>query len=153
MEDRIVGPFTAIQFGIMVIGGGIAFFTAASIGLPSPINNILGFLIAAFTFVMAVGRFNNQPMYRFIRFIISFVVKPRIRVWHKKGVDIQVVKPNPNHKQNDNIHMVKIVSKKDIANLAAVLDSRGSLGLPPRIKPVTISKAGPPSQTKPTQAK
>jgi hypothetical protein len=135
MEDRIVGPLSPIQFGIMVIGGGISFFVLQWQLLPSPVGPVLAGLLALFTIILAVGKFNDQPMYRFIKFIILFIAKPRIRVWHKETTPITLVKPNSSIPEEQRKHLPKNVSHKDIARLAQVLDSRGTTGVVPKIKP------------------
>jgi hypothetical protein len=133
MEDRIVGSLTAIQFGILVLGGGFSFFVFSSLTIPSPINRGLGLLMGAATIILALGKFNDQPLYRFGKFIITFITTPKIRVWHKSTHEAPLVKPNPYHPQMESVHAVKNISKEDIARLAVVLDSRGTEGVSPTI--------------------
>ena len=132
MEDRIVGPLTAIQFGIVIIGGGVSFLIFTS-GLPSPINSVFGLMFAFITLILAVGKFNDQPMYRFFRFFISFIFTPKVRIWHKNGTDTALIRPSPPKADNKRMHLAKKVSKQDIARLAVVLDSRGTAGIAPQI--------------------
>lgn len=137
MEDRIIGTLTAIQFGILVIGGGFSFFIFTSTSIPSPFNVILGGLLAVITVVLAIGKFNDQPMYRFFRYMIAYIFTPKTRVWHKGGVEPILVKPSgrvvdTHHGQSANKH----VSKHDFEQLAALVDSRGEIGsLPPVPEP------------------
>jgi hypothetical protein len=131
MEDRIIGPLTPIQFTITVVGGFISFFVFQSTFLPSFISHGLGILAAVLTVVLAVGKFNDQPMYRFIRAIVSFVTSPKIRIWHKAGMEPILVKPRPVEHKKEEKSLNKRVSKQDIAQLAAVLDSRGQSGVLP----------------------
>lgn len=146
MEDRIIGSLTAIQFGILIIGGGIAFYFFQSQGIPSPINQVLAILVAVFTVVMAVGKFNDQPMYRFIKFIVAFVMTPKVRVWHKKkGPETQLVRPTQQRGGNQQMHVVKNVTKDDIARLAVVLDSRGNSGMVPKVDHTMVPKPQPPT--------
>lgn len=135
MEDKIVGPFTAIQFGIVLVGWGLSFFIATSTALPGILGKALGIFLALLTFVFAVGKFNDQPIYRFFKFFFSFLFKPKVRVWHKKGTEVHLIQYNPNAKAKDARHPVKNVSKKDIERLAIVLDSRGASGVVPKIEP------------------
>ena len=133
MEDRIVGPLSPIQFGIVLIGGGIAFFIFQS-GLPSPIPSVFGGLFALFTAILAVGKYNDQPMYRFIKFIYLFATRPRVRIWHKETGEFTLIKPS-RQRIEEKHHAVKNISKEDIARLAVVLDSRGAIGIPPVLNP------------------
>ncbi|MEI6478484.1 MAG: PrgI family protein [bacterium] len=134
MEDRIVGPLSPIQFGIVVIGGGISFFVYSSHSIPSPLNVFFGIMLGLFTIVMAVGKFNGFPMYHFIRFLIAFLIKPKVRIWHKEGAEVKLIKADTIKPEENHHHATKNISKADIARLAEVLDSHGKRGLVPQIK-------------------
>lgn len=140
MEDRIAGPLTAIQFTIVVIGGLASFFTFTGQFLPSPLNIIFGGILAIITLVMSVGKFNDQPMYRFFRFIILFFLTPRVRVWHKKGVETKLVQQTQKKADAGQHITLKKVSRKDISQLASLLDSRGNQGIVPKVQTSTIIK-------------
>ena len=145
MEDHIIGPLTAIQFAIVVLGGLGAFIVFTSNDLPSPVNEILGGTIGVVTVVMALGKYNDQPLYRFFRHIVSYVTAPKVRVWHKReGTEVSLVRPNPSGAGQQVVHTVKKVSRQDIARLAVVLDSRGSVGAAPKIEISTETKIVPP---------
>jgi hypothetical protein len=136
MEDRIIGPLSPIQFGIVVIGGGISFFLYSSTTiLTPPLNAFSGIIMALITVVFAVGKFNGHPMYKFIKFIILFIAKPKVRIWHKEGgAEVKLIKPDTIKPEEDHHHPTKNISRRDIARLAEVLDSRGSKGVVPQIK-------------------
>lgn len=136
MEDRIAGPLTAIQFGIVVIGGLASFLIFTSTSLPSPLNQALGAGFALFTLLLAVGKFNDQPMYRFIRYIILFIISPKTRVWRKTGTaEPTLVSPSKHEETQAARTPARKLTKSDIAGLAAVVDSRGQYGvLPPEQK-------------------
>ncbi len=136
MEDKIIGPFTAIQFGIMIVGGGLAFVVFSSTSIPSPFNLAGGLFFGLITIVLAIGKFNDQPMYRFFRFILAFIASPKVRIWRKVGAEgtlvrETVVEQTKEHTSN------KRVSRQDLANLSKIIDSRGLAGtLPPaRLQP------------------
>lgn len=138
MEDRIAGPLTAIQFSILVVGGMVSFLVFTSLTIPNPLNKAFGALLGLITFTLAVGKFNDQPMYRFFRFIIAFVTRPRTRVWHKGGAEVQLIKPNQ-HKQDDGPRVsARQLSKAELASLANVLDSRGQQGMLPKPAPKEV---------------
>jgi hypothetical protein len=139
MEDRIIGSLTAIQFGILVIGGGFSFFVITSTSIPTPLNFILGGLLALLVIVFAIGKFNDQPMYRFFRYLIAFVFTPKTRIWHKGGADPILVKPSSHANPAHQNHAVKNVSKHDFERLAALVDSRGQTGGVPTV-PTPVEK-------------
>jgi len=133
MEDKIVGPFSAIQFTILVFGWGFSFFIATSFGIPSPLNDIAGVVLAVIVFLMAAGKFNDQPMYKFIKYIFSYIFTPKVRIWHKKGgKDFVLIREESEKKEEAKQEVSKKVSKKDIARLAVLLDSRGKVGAKPQ---------------------
>ena len=128
IEDRIVGSLTTIQFGIVVVGGMVSFFVFSSLGIPYPLNVLGGGLLAIITVALALGRFNDQPMYRFIRHIVYFVSRPKTRVWHKGKPEPILIKASNNQKYAPKQHVTKNISKQDISNLAVLLDTRGRVG-------------------------
>lgn len=138
MEDKIIGPLTAIQFGIVIVGGGIAFIVFTSTALPSPFNTIGGLFFALLTVVMAIGKFNDQPMYRFFRFIIAFILAPKTRVWRKVGAESRLVKETQVEDSKRRTSS-KRVTRQDLANLSKIIDSRGQAGSLP-ISAMPVSK-------------
>ena len=128
MEDKIAGPLTMIQFIIAVVGGGVAYLEFIILEPFAPFNLFVAGIFALITTVLALGYFNGQPMYKFFRFFIQFIVTPKTRVWHKGGGQVQLVRDAPKVQTNLEKSVTKRVSKDDIAHLAAILDSRGSAG-------------------------
>jgi len=150
MEDRIVGSLTPIQFTILVLGGMASFLIFTSEGIPQPVNQILGGSLGLFTVVMALGKFNDQPLYRFLKYIVGYIFTPKVRLWHKKGGgEVRLVKPNPSGMRQQSVHTVKKVSHQDIARLATILDSRGSVGAPPKVEVSTEVMPATPAQNQP----
>jgi hypothetical protein len=139
MEDRIVGPLTMIQFVIVVVGGGIAFFFINLTGAPAWFSKGIGGFLAFATVVFAIGKFNDQPLYRFFKFIIAYVITPKTRVWHKGGGEVNLIRPSQ-HRVNAVQRTYKHVSKADVARLAVVLDSRGREGVLPPQQPAETQK-------------
>ena len=127
MEDRIAGPLTLVQFIMAIIGGGFAFLVLNLRSL-APLNTVGAGVIALLTAVIVLGKFNDQPMYKFVRFIFVFLFTPKTRVWHKAGSQVQLVKPSQKKENDDVKRSTKHVTKADIARLAAVIDSRGTVG-------------------------
>jgi PrgI family protein len=143
MEDRIIGSLTAIQFAILVIGGGISFLLLTSTTIPKPINYLTGGIMGLFTVFLAVGKFNGQPMHRFLKYIISFIITPKTRFWHKAGMADATLIRQAEHAQTDNQkRTTKTVRKTDIEQLAAVIDSRGKIGMVPQIHGEQPTKKG-----------
>jgi PrgI family protein len=130
MEDRIVGPLTVIQFSILVVGGLGSFMLFSSQSIPTYIGQPLGLLGGLITVTLSFGKFNDQPMYRFSKFIIAYMVNPKVRVWHKKGHDQVLIKRVDHSHDNEPKLHGKRVSKEEIARIANALDNRGSSSNP-----------------------
>lgn len=132
MEDRIMGPLTAIQFGIVILGGGITFIIYTSTTIPAPLNLFGALFMGMLTVVLALGKYNDQPMYRFIRFILAFIASPKVRIWRKLGVEGNLVKEAPAVEKKQH-SASKRITRQDIANLSSIIDSRGQIGTLPRV--------------------
>jgi len=80
VEDKIIGPITAWQFIIMLVGSIIiaifykifdfALFVAS------------GLLILAVTGIIAFLKINGRPFHYFILNLIQTLKKPRLRIWY-----------------------------------------------------------------------
>lgn len=132
MEDRIIGTLSMLQFIILLIGGFAAFFIFSSETLPGWLAKTGGVFLALITVVLALGKFNDQPMYRFFRYLFAFLFTPKVRVWHKTGQEVQLVKAAPRDPNANSRSATKNISKEDFARLAAVVDSRGQIGSVPQ---------------------
>ena len=132
MEDKIAGPLTMIQFIIAVVGGGVAYLEFIILEPFAPFNLFVAGIFALITTVLALGYFNGQPMYKFFRYMLMFALTPRTRVWHKVGGPVNLIRPTVEVVKTVTAHDRKQFSKDDIAQLAAVLDTRGGAGLPPK---------------------
>jgi hypothetical protein len=131
MEDKIVGPLTAIQFGIVIVGGGFSFWLYSATWIPAPLNVIIGVFGALITAILALGKFNDQPMYRFIKYIFAFLGSPKTRIWRKSGPEQKLISTVKQEEQQVKQYGQKSVTRKDLARLAEVLDSRGQSGAVP----------------------
>jgi hypothetical protein len=134
MEDRIVGNLTAIQFAILVLGGLLSFFIFTEAALPGSLRPLLAGGTAFLTVILGVGHFNDQLMYRFIKYIILFIITPKVRVWHKTGTEPLLIKPKEEKVGPSVSAPTKKVTREDIARLAAVLDTRGAVGSVPSVR-------------------
>ncbi|CAN5194602.1 hypothetical protein BH11PAT4_BH11PAT4_5980 [soil metagenome] len=142
MEDRIVGPLTIIQFVIVVVGGGLAFFLFNLTALPNSVSRGGAGVIALITAIIAIGKFNDQPMYRFFKYILAYIVTPKTRVWHKNGGEVLLISKSEHKDDASQLHAPKRVSQADIARLATVLDSRGAQGSIPSVVAPTSKPKG-----------
>ena len=141
MEDKIIGPLTAIQFAIVIVGGGVAFSIFNTQSIPAPFNQVIAITLALITLIVAVGKFNDQPIYRFLRFFLVYLITPKTRVWHKGGQGVKLIKPTSIKSDASPERPAKIVNRKDLSKLAELIDSKGTSGFAPRIHPVQDTEA------------
>ena len=87
-EDKIIGPITARQFIIMLVGflldallyKLLTFVWFLAIGIP----------VIAVTGIFAFARINGMPFHYFLINLIQTLRKPRLRVWDKRLSDAEV---------------------------------------------------------------
>jgi hypothetical protein len=120
MQDRVVGPLTMVQFLYAVFGGGMGYISYST--LPSPLNLMLALLIGIFTVCVIFVKVNERPFLSFVGNIITFTIKPKVRVWSKSTVPFKVdVYQNPNDGRKKVVNQ-KNVSKSELFKLAETID-------------------------------
>jgi hypothetical protein len=90
IEPKIIGPITARQFVLIMIGMGLMFlaYKTADIAL---------FVMEAILILLIVGTFafvkiNGRPFHFFMLNVIQTFKKPKIRVWAKQVLPEKVIK-------------------------------------------------------------
>lgn len=87
VEDKIIGPLTIKQFGI-VFGAGMIVFLAYSV--------TKSVLVAIFFFVLfgvpalglAFAKINGRPIYNSIGYFAKFITSPKVLVFHKEAANM-----------------------------------------------------------------
>ncbi len=124
MEDRIVGKFTLIQFGYLALGGLIAYLALIKIG------GFLGMVIAGaigiFAFALAAIKVQGEPMPKFLSSLFKYIITPKERGWSQyQSSGKPIIRADKAQKKSNKKVAKKIYSKKDLANVAEVVDSHG----------------------------
>ncbi|MDO4781265.1 MAG: PrgI family protein [Candidatus Saccharibacteria bacterium] len=124
-EDKLLGPFSLKQFVfliIAIIGAGLAW-ALAQIALPL---FMIPLPITLFFGVLALPLRKDQPMEIYVAAIISFLMKPRVRLWEPDGVEslIEVTAPKVEEKQYGKGYSQEEVQRR-LSYLASIVDSRG----------------------------
>lgn len=125
LEDKIIGPLTLKQFIYLLAGGMIDFVIySTSQSFFAWVLIVLVSLIAlAFTFV----QIEDQPFSYLVSSFMSFLLRPKIRLWDKRGkvermVEFENKKPEkpsgPVAKRPEEI-------KSALESMAQVLDTHG----------------------------
>lgn len=84
IEDRIIGPLTIKQFGILFAAGVIIFLAySASKSLLVAIFFIVLFGLPAIG--IAFAKINGRPLYNSFGYFIRFLTSPKVLVFHKEA--------------------------------------------------------------------
>lgn len=124
-EDKLLGPFTFKQFVyllIAAIGSGLAYglfqilIPLALIPLP----------IVIFFAVLALPLRKDQPMEVYLAAVVSFLTRPRVRIWRADGIEylIKVVAPKGEKKVLSKSYSEEEVRMR-LSYLADLTDSQG----------------------------
>jgi predicted transcriptional regulator len=91
VEDKIIGPLTVKQFGIIFATGVIIFlgYSATKSVL------VLVFLFVLFgipALGLAFAKINGRPLYNTIGNFVKFLSSPKILIFHKEAYSLKTVK-------------------------------------------------------------
>lgn len=89
VEDKILGPITTRQFGIIMIDALIMFIVYKLLNLTYAIVVDLAFLVAGL--VLAFVRVNGQPFHYFLLNVLQTWRRPMKRVWNKDLSDAEII--------------------------------------------------------------
>ncbi|HYV33969.1 MAG TPA: PrgI family protein [Candidatus Limnocylindria bacterium] len=90
VEDKIIGPLTIKQFGI-IFGVGVIVFLGYSVTKSLLVVIFLFFLLGLPALGLALVPFNGRPMYSFIGKLFRFLTSPKQLIFHKevRGANFQ----------------------------------------------------------------
>lgn len=124
-EDKLLGPFSFKQFVFLII-------TVMAIGMAYALFQLLPPLaiiplpFAVFFGALALPLRKDQPMEVYLAAVISFLMKPKIRLWKPDGIEslIEVIALPPDEKLYGKGYSQEEVSRR-MSYLANIVDSRG----------------------------
>lgn len=124
-EDKLLGPFSFKQFIFLII---MVMALALAWGLSQlllPLG-IIPLPIALFFGALALPLRKDQPMEIYLAAVISFITRPKKRLWRPDGVEslIEVVAPRQEAAQPVKQYDQAEVQKR-LSYLATLVDSRG----------------------------
>ena len=124
-EDKLLGPFTFRQFIYLFIAAAMGFL-AFLLWQVLPILAVIPTPVLLFFAILALPLRKDQPMETYLAAIISFYIKPRIRLWDPDGVESRVEISAPKAVE---VSLSKDLSQDEaerrFAYLAQIVDSRG----------------------------
>lgn len=85
VEDKIIGPLTIKQFGI-IFGAGVLIFVIYTIsGKNLPVTIFFLLVLGLPAVVLAFGKINGRPMYNALGFLITFILSPKLLFFHRES--------------------------------------------------------------------
>ena len=124
-EDKLLGPFSFRQFIFLIIAVvslGAAYILARIL-LPL---GLIPVPIALFFGALALPLRKDQPMEVYLAAVISFMLKPKRRLWQPDGIEylVEVTAPKTEEKTYGNGYNQEEVQRR-LSYLANLVDSRG----------------------------
>lgn len=90
VEDKIIGPLTVKQFGILFAAGMVIVLMYSS--TKSLLVGIFFFMLVGVpALAMAFGKINGRPVYATFGFLIKFATGPKVLIFHKEASNISHV--------------------------------------------------------------
>ena len=125
VESKILGPITARQFVLMIIGGAIGFITFRYANVGTFI--IVALILVLLVFLFGFFKINGSPFHVFLINLTMTFKRPTLRVWNKSylGDITEFSKFDKIDKNNKDIKHKKLVSSSRLAELSLVVDTRG----------------------------
>ena len=124
-EDKLLGPFSFRQFVFLIIAVvslGAAYILARIL-LPL---GLIPVPIALFFGALALPLRKDQPMEVYLAAVISFMLKPKKRLWQPDGIEylVEVTAPKTEETTRRNSYDQEEVQRR-LSYLANLVDSRG----------------------------
>jgi hypothetical protein len=117
VEDKIIGPLTVKQFGIM-FGAGVVIFLTYSATKSILVLVFFFLLIGGPALGLAFANVNGRPLYNTIGLFIKFFSSPKVLIFHKEVNSLSNLK---------GLRDAQTVSKKEEEKKPTVQDTRANL--------------------------
>lgn len=123
VEDKIIGPITARQFVIFLIG---AILIAIAYRLfDFALFSVLGVIIFAISMLLGFVKINGRPFHFFLLNIIQTWRRPTTRVWNNRLAKIVDENKIPTLKFDSTRSTKEYYKKSKLAQLSLVVDTEG----------------------------
>lgn len=123
VEDKIIGPITARQFVIFLIG---AILIAICYRLfDFALFSVLGVIIFAISMLLGFVKINGRPFHFFLLNIIQTWRRPTTRVWNNRLAKIVDENKIPTLKFDSTRSTKEYYKKSKLAQLSLVVDTEG----------------------------
>jgi len=89
VEDKILGPITTRQFGIIMIDALVCFIVYKILSLAYAA--IVDVVLLSAGLVLAFVRINGQPFHFFLLNVVQTWRRPMLRAWNKELTDAEII--------------------------------------------------------------
>jgi len=124
-EDKLLGPFSFKQmiFLFIAVGAGGLAYGLSRISMPL---FLIPIPVMLFFGTLALPLRKDQPMEVYLAAIISFLLKPRVRLWQPDGIEglIQITAPKIEDRVYGKGYSQEEVQRR-LSYLSNIVDSRG----------------------------
>ena len=84
VEDRIIGPLTIKQFGI-IFGAGIIVMLPYAATKSVPVLIFFALVIGLPALGLAFAKLNGRPLYNMLGYFVSFLTSPKVLIFYREG--------------------------------------------------------------------
>lgn len=88
VEDKIIGPLTLKQFGVVFLAGILIFLIYTASGKSLLVSAFAIMIIGLPALGVAFGKINGRPVYESFGFVLRFLTSPKILIFHKQVLSI-----------------------------------------------------------------
>ena len=124
-EDKLLGPFSFKQFIFLIVAIGMIALAWGLFSVLPPLA-IIPVPIALFFGALALPLRKDQPMEVYLAAVISFILKPKQRLWRADGIErmVEVIAPRVEEKQYGKGYDQAEVNRR-LSYLATLVDTHG----------------------------
>lgn len=124
-EDKLLGPFSFKQFIFLIVAIGMVALAWGLFSVLPPLA-IIPVPVALFFGALALPLRKDQPMEVYLAAVISFILKPKQRLWRADGIErmVEVIAPRVEEKQYGKGYDQAEVNRR-LSYLATLVDTHG----------------------------
>ena len=124
-EDKLLGPFSFKQFVFLIVAVGMIALAWGLFSVLPPLA-IIPVPIALFFGALALPLRKDQPMEVYLAAVVSFMLKPKQRLWRADGTErmVEVIAPRVEEKQYGKGYDQAEVNRR-LSYLATLVDTHG----------------------------
>lgn len=123
-EDKILGPLSLKQFIYALIGLAWGFLTFAIFREVIVVWVLIGVPPALALLALGLYQKEDQPLETYVVAIFQFIMRPKVRIWHKEPI-AEVFRLEPPPPKPETAHRDPREVRGQLQRLAELVDTRG----------------------------